>query len=502
LPVVLLHGSGCLLLVAIGLVVWDGGLREEEAEGLTYPACVALVGVFAWGLWSWRHVTGRLIDPYTMFLTAAFLFNGGHALLEVLWLSPRGIMDERFSHETTLSALYLVALSLMSLHGGGLASALVRRGKRAALVPQPESFYSETRTAGWILVGVSIWPAALVLWKSATIAIQGGYFELYRQDVRTGLDSGPHILAAFLVPGALFLLAGSRSRDRFALLVSGLIILVYSAVPISLGLRSSGSMALLAYLWLWHAKGKRLPTWSTGLGIALLVFVVFPFIAATRDLSFDDRMSTAGGIENYDFMDNPPVSIIREMGSSMSTVAHTLELVPAVRDFDYGVGYLYALLTVVPSLGGGLHPTIARGLPSVWLTWTVEPHTAARGGGLGFSFIAESYLNVGWLGTPIVMATIGYLYATLILWATESRTVQVLALTAAFLSFFLFFVRQEAASQVRALLWYSLAPYCCVLMLHRFRSRATAATRARPRGSLAGPGSDDGGGRRIEKVRA
>ena len=45
-----------------------------------------------------------------------------------------------------------------------------------------------------------------------------------------------------------------------------------------------------------------------------------------------------------------------------------------------------------------MHPSVAHGQPSDWLIETVNPYLAERGLGLGFSFIAEAYMNFGKVG--------------------------------------------------------------------------------------------------------
>ena len=67
----------------------------------------------------------------------------------------------------------------------------------------------------------------------------------------------------------------------------------------------------------------------------------------------------------------------------------------------------------MPNLFWDIHPTIARGLACDWITETVDPFADLVGGGLGYSFIAEAYLNFGWFGVPIVTGIIGFLFGNL-----------------------------------------------------------------------------------------
>jgi hypothetical protein len=196
-----------------------------------------------------------------------------------------------------------------------------------------------------------------------------------------------------------------------------------------------------------------------------VLFFVFPLISLTRNVSGAERLSGNYLINAFTSIESPGVAIISEMGGTMGTVAHTLELVPISRDYDLGIGYLYALATIVPNLFWVIHPTIAHGIASDWLTWSVDPYTASRGGGLGFSFIAEGYLNFGWFGTPLILGLIGFLYAKFLFWADRFSDAARLATVASFFAFFTFFSRGESSLIVRGLIWYSLAPYFLILLL-------------------------------------
>ncbi len=96
---------------------------------------------------------------------------------------------------------------------------------------------------------------------------------------------------------------------------------------------------------------------------------------------------------------------------------------------------------------------------------------ASHGGSLGYSFIAEAYLNFGWIGAPITLGIIGFLFAKLVSWAERSGQPARLAMVACFLTFFLFFSRSEAASNIRLLVWYSLLPYLAVHAVRRFNAK-------------------------------
>jgi len=247
-----------------------------------------------------------------------------------------------------------------------------------------------------------------------------------------------------------------------ALVVSALVVLGNAGLQLYLGSRAAAAMPVVAYAWLWHRSVRRLPTLILLGGALVLVGVVFPAVVMVRFLAGPGRMAPADVAARYLSIQNPVAVAVAEMGLSLRTVAYTLQMVPAQRGFEWGMSYLYALTTICPNLFWPIHPAVARGLAADWLIKTVAPALAAQGQGFGYSFIAEAYLNGGWVGAPAILALMGYLYARFVLWALNSRCPARMATLAAFLSFFLLFARGESASFVRPLVWYALLPYAVV----------------------------------------
>lgn len=469
LLIVVAHIFICIFLIVSAL------LYEEfnyEVEPLIYPLCGFLLLLVIWCFWSWFAITKTLFSPYTLFLTSAVLFNGGQALLEIFDCNIEGILEGDFTPKSILETIFLVDLGLTFFHLGALISALKATViDRIPSSPKENDFpiVKECYQVGWALLSISFLPSMLILKDAVTTVLSAGYFALYQRDEATSFDAAPAVLAGFLVPSALLILAGSRDKPK-GKLISGGLILLYATIYFFLGQRNVAVMPLLAFAWLWHQWISPIPKTFLFSVSGFMLFVIFPLVAASRNSAGAER-SLDTLIDTFTSINNPIVAAISEMGSSMQTVAYTLELVPKTRGFQLGADYLYALLTLVPNLFWSLHPSVARGYPGRWLTWAVRPDFAARGGGLGYSFIAEAYLNFGWLGAPIALAIIGFLFAKLILWATRSGDPSRMAMVASFTSSFLFYARCESALQVRSLVWYSLLPYLGIHFLRWLRQK-------------------------------
>jgi oligosaccharide repeat unit polymerase len=453
----LLAGHFFLFALAIAAGLLEHAVQPHR-ELLLYPACLGLTLSVVWILWSWAALRGTLFDPYAIFMIAASLFNGGQAFLELFHLNSGGMLRGRVSPEQLLPAIYLVTLSLLAIHGGALFAALKKLEPRPANT-NDEHLARATRGVGWLLIGLAAVPAIIFLRTSLSIVLEDGYMGLYR---REGSTSVIWAFTGFLVPGVVFLLAGARNsraiRGLCFAIASG-----YAAVNLFMGARAAAVMTGVAVIWVFDRLSRRIPRILI-VALSIAALVAFSWIRETRGLGGASRLSLDQQLETISNLQDPLASSIAEMGYSLVTVTHTVALVPSIRDFDHGLSYLYAGSAIIPNLGWEIHPGKSHGLLGDWLAQTVDPVMAASGGGWGFSFIAEAYLNFGWAGGLAWLGFIGFLITRLFLRADLGDPASV-AFVGAFLSSFLVFVRGESATVVRGLVWYSVIPYLMVAAL-------------------------------------
>ncbi len=467
------------LLIIVILFRLNYHAFDIELEPLIYCLSCLIAGSAFWTFYSWFFLTKSLFDPYLIFYFSVFLFNAGQPLLEIFHLNEDGILgglpfSNDFTRSNLVDTLFLVILGLISLHLGALIS-LITSNKNICSETPLELSISCVRSQscykiGFWLLGISFLPAVSVLLSTLSSVLSGGYGLLYEQDYGTGLNAAPVILATFLMPASFFVLVGSKN-EPIGRRIAGVVIFFYVLTRFFLGQRNHAVMPLIAFVWLWNFYIAPLPKTILLVSGSLIMFVVFPLVSVTRSVIGMDRLSLDFLIESFTSIDNPVIASIAEMGSSMMTVAYSLQLVPSLRNFQLGVDYIFALFTLIPNVFGDLHPTIARGLIERWLTEQVNPYFAAAGGSYGLSLIAEAYVNFGWIGTPITLIIISFLFTRFTLWAMMSRDPAKLAMLTSFLSFFLFYARAESAIILRPLVWYSLFPYIWVCFLDSLGSR-------------------------------
>jgi hypothetical protein len=457
--IVLVQGAVFLAALAALFGLWSD---EQYTTALTWPLCACFSLHLVWSLWSWRAVTGRWLDAYTLFFLSLCFFNGGQFLLETFNLNRNGLLREAFSVATTNRTILLVIAAAAGCHFGGLVQCLRKSCSadcgQTWTAERCRALFSTHRAKeiGLLFLAVSA-PATLFnLLNSVQDVAANGYMALYQREQLIGADNWRNVLSGFFVPGILITLAMSRKSPREIRICWGMT-LAYTLASLFIGTRGSAVMACVPMALLHHNLVHRIrPVYM--IGGAVLMLSLFSLIAQTRDESLEGRYDMINALVT----DNPLVAVVSEMGGSAATVAHTIELVPRTRDFDYGQGYGYALLTVVPNLFWDLHPSTQWGKYGDWLVWTVSPGTAIRGGGFGYSVVAEAYANFSVLGAPLVLAILGFAIAGIVSWARNTQSPFPAAIEAILLSSIIMLPRSESASIVRLIIWFCVVPWILV----------------------------------------
>jgi oligosaccharide repeat unit polymerase len=453
--------QGAIFLTSLLLlfVLWP---ENQFADFLTKPLCIVYSLHFIWCFLSWRVVTGRWFDSYTILLLSLGLFNGGHFLLETFDLNRAGIMCELFSTTMINRTILLVNSAVVAYHFGGIIHILInsRNSNNPHRLPLPRdaSLYSiqRAKTIGLIFLLASLPATWHTMKSSADLVLSSGYNSLYQQELRVGADNWMTVLSTFSIPGLLITFAMFHESKRL-IKACWIFAMIYAALNMFMGMRSAAIMIAVPMVLLHHGIVKRIRSVFLITGCVGLLLLL-PLVAKFRNATTDDQYS----VLEHPLTDNLFVAAINEMGGSANTIAYTMELVPEYRSHDYGMGYVYALLTAVPNLFWERHLSAQWGSYSNWLVWTVEPNIACNGGGLGFSVIAEAYANFSILGPPLVMIILGFVIASLASRARYPISPFLAAMEAIFISSVVILPRAETAMIIRPLIWFCLIPWLLV----------------------------------------
>lgn len=463
---------GHLLVLAgigyYGSVAWHDPNAETSVPG----GAMLLLAVFLWSACSWRVATSQLFHPYVLFLLSALFFTGGQLILEIWGLNEYGLLLGRYSNASLVRAIVLVLVGFWSFHSGALLVALrMSRGSSHSIRPAPtDSRLASTREIGLFLVAIAIVPFCVEMGAMIRLRMDAEYIALYQQQAVVGVENWRVVLSGLLMPGAFFIVAGHGGR-KWLLLISLVCVAGLSTCWFLIGERSHAIMPVIAAAWLWHSRIKRVPGWLLVAAGIFLLGVVFPLFSVIRNDPLSERSSITSVKDAFSEIDKPLVSTLTEMGASLRPVVDTIALVPSSRPYHLGVGYVHALLNIFPNFIPFLHFPLEYGVPEMWYVETVDPATADLGGAWGFNFIAEAYLEFGWLGAPVALALLGAFIGGFSLWGSESLHPGRAAAVAAWWVIVLHFPRGNLESYTRQLVWFSLVPYLMIRFLELRRRK-------------------------------
>jgi oligosaccharide repeat unit polymerase len=432
----------------------------------------ALTSILAWSsIFSiivtylcWIKGTKSYFDPFILFITSMLLFLSGHQLLYVLGMGDviEGILNSIVMTPTINTALLQVVVCFSFFGFGTLAAIKINRTNKIAAKVDKEEITEDAKEAavkkiGFIILAVCFIP--MLLYSQAVLerVMQGGYAQLYLDIQFGGMMAIYKIGSSAFISGAILVLSGCRGISKTAVLAISAVIIATLPSLFS-GERSLAFLPLMAAGWVWHRKVSPIPLWLIFWAGIILLFIIFPIMRSIREVAGVERTDFGSYWAMLGSIDNPVIAIIDEMGKSLRVVAWTLEVVPSSRGFDWGLSYLYALLSLVPNLGWDVHPSYANRL-SLWLAMLIRPEWAMIGGGFGYSFLAEAYLNFGWVGIVVISYLLGNGIAAMVLKVQETNDSLKIALIGCLTVKLLFFPRAETQQVLRDIVWYSILPW-------------------------------------------
>jgi oligosaccharide repeat unit polymerase len=354
-PIAALTAAG-LLLVSLGFSRYVLGLPFTTGPMLY----LALLGLFHLGL----------VVPWAL---------GLYNVNRVPWFASYGLSR----------SLALVTYSILAYQLGLLAALRARSPSDGLPIEgNPNIENSKMFVAGnFIFVfGVSMFVLGLIQLDPT------GYYKLtYTDTFRLRAESDPRFFGTGMIFASIGLcmsVAGaSQQRIRFTLLYTGL----WVSMLFYLGFRGPALIACLIVYTLALKKGTEFPRWFPWLALAFLLVAV-PVMGVARNEPLGNRSFDSA----INFLDAPA-----EMGQSIRPLIETEALV-GPRDYRFGKTYLSALKAIIPNLALRWEAPDAESVddlpPSHWIIAVVEPWVYKNYGGMGFSAIAEPYMNFGSAG--------------------------------------------------------------------------------------------------------
>jgi len=445
-------GWACLGLVA----VWEIQMRMGDS------ALALTAGIFLlMSLLLSRYVLGLSFTAGPMlYLALLGLFHLGlvfpwaigiYDISRIPWFNPHGL-----SH-----ALALIIYSVLFFQIG-LFAAFRGHWSGKACSPKDDGSLKDDKI---FLAGVIVFVAGATMFVTGLIQLDPvnfyriTYSEIFRLQAETDPRFfGSGITVAFI--GLYLSAAGASQRQlRVAFLCTGL----WVSMLFYLGFRGPALIAGLIVYAIALRKGIVFPKWVPW-AVAAALLIAVPMESSMREKPLNER-SVPASLGDMNVLDGPA-----EMGTSIRPLVDTADLI-GPGSYRFGKTYLVGLEGVLPNLSLRWQPSPSQSIdelpPSHWITAIVEPWAYRNYGGIGFSAVAEPYMNFGTPGVIVFFLVLGFLLGRLE--RISIRSAYALASWALVLGSLLWTTRNDFSSFFRPAIW----GFLC-LGLIRYSSRASS----------------------------
>ncbi len=359
-------------------------------------------------IWILRKISGLdWLSPPVSYLIIFWLFHFG--LIFTAAIVPELVLGGRpswaidwLSYAETDEAAFM---SLLFISNFLLGIFLIYK-KPASYIFNPSQKVSELIRAGWFLIGIGLLLAAYALSKFGASVFLGRYADFYQ--IHNSFSWPIIIIATGLMLQAA---GGLTPRD---VLLTALWAFLPLAIPVALtGTRTSVLFSAAAVVSVLHKRGLQISSKMIVLGLFLLL-VMISAVRETRQYGIREALRQQTDIGMLD-----PLGGLVEMGGSLRPVSAVIDY-SHNNDFFWGETFVFPLLRQIERF------TDTRGT-----RYTDERFIATRinqlYGSIGFSIVAEAYINGGVSGVIIVAFIWGLVLGALLRNANSPYGLAVLA---------------------------------------------------------------------------
>jgi oligosaccharide repeat unit polymerase len=275
-----------------------------------------------------------------------------------------------------------------------------------------------------------------------------GYYRLsYSETFRLRAESDPRVfgLGLMIVFIGLCLSAAGASQRQLRitfLSASGWVTLLFY-----LGFRGPALIAGLIVYAIAVKKGIKVSAWVPSL-VIVVVLVAVPVMRFSREQPLNQR-SLPNSLDEFSIFDTPA-----EMGASIRPLIETAELI-GPGNYRFGRTYLVGIKAIAPNLAFRWEAPSTESVddlpPGHWITAMVDPWAYKNYGGIGFSAIAEPYMNFGSAGVVVYFLLLAFLLVRLE--QASIRSSYALAIWALVLGPLLWTTRNDSGNFFRPAVW-------------------------------------------------
>ena len=250
----------------------------------------------------------------------------------------------------------------------------------------------------FVVMGIIVIPRAVMfLDTSAAMGIAAA---------RDAYDMGSieNIARGLFVPSGLLMLAYLRKSTKRSIVLA--VMWIYALIVVFSGDRTEGLTLVVTLLFfsfgmegVWE-QGQKTPKRANLLRPIIIVLSAFAILWLLVTVA----SIRVGGEASFMSVGDVVVSAFDEMGFNFLTICFQTQI---AGDFSYGLTYLTSLSTLIPSSldFAGIKDLTSAVDPTTQYYAAMSAQYPWASFGLGYTLVAESYVNFGYYGWPMLLLT-------------------------------------------------------------------------------------------------
>lgn len=461
-----------LLLFLIFIIFNIGSLlvstlidQSRTFEIIDFFALVSLVQ-FIFSLSIFYSVDRTLISFVTIFYVTSNLFHLGQ-----LFLILFNVNIETIVYTNTLvsadvfikSCKYIFLCHMFYTFGFVFYNIYPRKNIRKVKKEKTEEYDLKIlKKIGWFLFFLGIIPKIYIDVNKMILFLNGAYINTYDFSI-----SGYIALIASLSDYGILILMISYKNHKKILNSIFLTGVLYQGIIIFTGNRGEAIIfiILLSFLYIKIQNSFSLKNFIYISLTGYLALIIINIVGDTRSLLNRDFNTLMYYLEeNIGFY--PFWRILAEFGSSITSVAYSIQFFPQYAPVQYGGNYLSSILTIFPNIGGILNDIVIN-------TQYVKFFPYEKSNYIGGSYIGETYFSFNAVG-PIIVLFIG-IFISHISKKIEKSFLEkdwiLLSFMLVFVSNILWWNRDYFGSMIREIVWINSLIYFLLTLIKVKKTR-------------------------------
>ena len=270
-----------------------------------------------------------------------------------------------------------------------------------------------------------------------------------------GINSIYSKITPFFYIGLLSLLIGYKNNRVISMFLLLFGIGFYGS-QIIFGNRGIPLLMVICYIWFYHNYIRKFEIKSILLMFVISIFCIsfLNIVRNNRENGFSNWMSKSNEllVENLT-THNPIIELCYEVGTTIYPITYTLDYIPNITQYKYGMNYIYSLLSVVRL------NTSSESNSNFTSKMNIAIEVTNKSGiPFGGSYIQEAYANFGYFSV-IFMLILGIATAKIDNHLIYSNSCISAILITYFSTSLLWVIRNTMTTIPREVVWYMLPTY-------------------------------------------